>query len=229
MIDLDGTLVDTLADFTLALSHMAADLGLPAPEPAWVVAAIGKGSAHLVQQVLEQLLARPGAHARGGELTHADVPAHALKLYLRHYGRINGQLARVYPGAATALESMRAQGWPLVCVTNKPTAAAESLLARTGLAAHFVAVYGGDTFARSKPDPLPLLSACATLGLPPQAVLMLGDSGNDAQAARAAGCPVVLLRHGYNHGRPVDDEASDAVCDDWHHLIATLRLAPACP
>jgi phosphoglycolate phosphatase len=101
----------------------------------------------------------------------------------------------------------------LVCVTNKPAAFARDLLQEKGLASFFPLVIGGDTVARKKPDPMPLLHACERLGTVPGRTLMVGDSSNDAQAARAAGCPVLLVSYGYNHGEPVGQVDADAVVD----------------
>ncbi len=85
-------------------------------------------------------------------------------------------------------------------------------------------VFGGDAFARKKPDPLPLLKTCEALGTLPARTLMVGDSSNDAQAARAAGCPVVLVSYGYNHGQPVRDVDADAVVDSLAELAAGAAL-----
>ena len=101
---------------------------------------------------------------------------------------------------------------------NKPGAFATELLQRKGLARHFQVCFGGDAFARKKPDPLPLLKTCDALGTAPARTLMLGDSRNDAQAARAAGCPVVLVSYGYNHGEPVTSAGADRVIDRLDQL-----------
>jgi phosphoglycolate phosphatase len=192
ILDLDGTLVDTLGDFVVALNAALQDHRLPAVDADGVMRCIGKGSAHLVQAVLTQL---------GVTSTPADA---VLASYLRHYAGINGAHASLYPGVTEGLQILRTDlGWPLVCVTNKPHTMAVDLLARKGLLPHFEQVFGGDSFARRKPDPLPLIEACKALGVEPAHTLMVGDSSNDAQAARAAGCPVVLVDYGYNHGQPV--------------------------
>jgi phosphoglycolate phosphatase len=83
----------------------------------------------------------------------------------------------------------------------------------------FPVVFGGDAFERKKPHPLPLLKTCEALGTPPSRTLMVGDSSNDAAAARAAGCPVVLVTYGYNHGRPVREVPADAHIDRLDQLV----------
>jgi phosphoglycolate phosphatase len=213
IIDLDGTLVDTLGDFEVALTHMLADLGLPPVPREFIRVSVGKGSEYLIERVL--------AHV-GGEaaLAHRDS---AWQSYQRHYARINGVHAPLFEGVLEGLEALRSLGWPLACLTNKPGAFARVLLEAKGLAACFEHVFGGDAFARKKPDPLPLVMTCRALGLPPSQVLMVGDSSNDAAAARAAGCPVVLLRYGYNHGQTVESAAPDAALDRLNELPALLR------
>jgi phosphoglycolate phosphatase len=123
------------------------------------------------------------------------------------------------------LQALRDRGLKLACLTNKPTAFAHPLLASKGLAGFFSHAFGGDAFARKKPDPLPLLKTCEALGSSPGRTLMIGDSSNDAAAARAAGCPVVLMSYGYNHGEPVAAAGADAVLDRLDALPALLGLA----
>lgn len=218
LFDLDGTLVDTLDDFVVALQAMLADL--PAPWRQYhlqrdaVALRVGKGSENLVNQVLA--LADSSQNAMKTEAffdQNGALQQRALALYLQHYRHINGRHARVYPGVVQALARAQRARLPMACVTNKPTLYAQELLQRMGLAAFFPVVIGGDAVARKKPDPQPLLEACQRLGVAPQQVWMVGDSVNDAQAARAAHCRVLLVRYGYNHGVPIDTVDADAWCD----------------
>lgn len=203
IIDLDGTLVDTLGDFMAVLQHTLADMGchpieIARVDRAFIEFTVGKGT--------EDLLRRSLAHAWGLPDDDAQVLAavpEAWRHYEPNYLRLNGQHSAVFPGAAEGLAQLRALGVPLACLTNKPTALAEQLLRAKGLRSHFLHVFGGDAFARKKPDPLPLLKTCEALGAAPRDTLMVGDSSNDAQAARAAGCPVLLVTYGYNHGQPI--------------------------
>lgn len=80
----------------------------------------------------------------------------------------------------------------------------------------------GDSFARKKPDPLPLRKTCEALGVPPAATLMIGDSSNDAAAARAAGCPVLLVTYGYNHGEPVRAVDADGYLESLADVVGLL-------
>lgn len=210
IVDLDGTMVDTVGDFVVALAALLGELGLPqVADRAFVQRTVGKGSAHLVRSALAEAGAGPAV---------ALEPA--LARYQAHYRAVNGMYASVYPGVAEGLERLAARGWLLACLTNKPQAFALALLQAKGLAGHFAHVFGGDSFARTKPDPLPVQATCAALGCAPPDTLVIGDSINDVQAARGAGCPVVLVSYGYNHGQPAADAGADAVFDrldaiDW--------------
>ncbi|MBZ8138421.1 phosphoglycolate phosphatase [Rubrivivax gelatinosus] len=210
IVDLDGTLVDTVGDFELALGHALQDLGYQPASRAFISHTVGKGTEHLIRRTL----AEAGAPASLYEA--------ADERYRHHYLRINGQASLVYPGAAEGLQALKAMGFKLACVTNKPAAFALPLLEAKGLARWFDLAYGGDAFERKKPDPMPLLKACEALGTLPARTLMVGDSMNDAQAARAAGCPVALVRYGYNHGEPVEDAGADAIVDRIDELPALL-------
>ncbi len=191
IVDLDGTMVDTVGDFEHALNAMLADLGRPSVSRAFIERTVGKGSEHLISRTL--------AHV-GAE---ASIFDQAWAGYQQHYAAINGEFSSVYPGVIEGLQALQGAGLKLACLTNKPTAFAQPLLARKGLDRFFSHVFGGDAFERKKPDPLPLLRTCQALGSVPERTLMIGDSRNDAEAAHAAGCPVVLVTYGYNHGEPV--------------------------
>jgi phosphoglycolate phosphatase len=142
--------------------------------------------------------------------------------YQRHYRAINGQHAVVYPGVVEGLQALRGAGLKLACLTNKPGDFARALLASKDLAGFFEHTFGGDAFERKKPDPLPLLRTCAALGVAAGRTLMVGDSVNDLLAARAAGCPVVLVSYGYNHGQPAHDAGADGVVDRLDQLPGRL-------
>jgi phosphoglycolate phosphatase len=197
IIDLDGTLVDTLGDFEAAIGSMSAELGLPAVSREFIARSVGWGSEHLVRAVLRQTGAAPSAFDG------------AWASYQRCYLAVNGMHSAVFPGVIEALDRFAASGLKLACVTNKPVAFTEPLLAKLSLDRYFDVVYGGDTFARRKPDPMPLIEACATLGTDPARTLMIGDSVVDAQAARGAGCLLALVRYGFNHGQAMEALGAD--------------------
>ena len=216
IVDLDGTMVDTLGDFVVALNLMLADL--PAPyrnqqvDRAIVSRLVGKGSEHLLSSVLSLAGAQP--------CDLETVYAQAWPSYQRHYLDINGQHAVVYPGVVAGLQHLVQRGLKLACLTNKPTAFALPLLKTKGLDQFFELSLGGDAFERKKPDPLPLVKTCQALGTLPQRTLMIGDSSNDAQAARAAKCPALLVTYGYNHGEPIREVDADAFVDSLEELVS---------
>ncbi len=210
IVDLDGTMVDTIGDFEVALTRARADLGQPPVSRDFIARTVGKGSEHLLTRSLAEI---------GAPAALYDA---AWRRYQQHYLAINGQHAAVFAGVHEGLSALRALGLKLACLTNKPTAFARSLLASKGLAGFFDQAFGGDAFERKKPDPLPLLMTCAALGSAPERTLMVGDSSNDAVAARAAGCPVVLVSYGYNHGQPVAGVGADAVVDRLDQIAPLL-------
>ncbi len=221
MFDLDGTLVDTLADFGESLNRMLAELGLPSIAAADVATRVGRGSEYLVASTLNHVLPKDGRVLAAIEIEALN--AHAGAIYQRHYGDINGRFARLYPGARAGLAALADARLPMVCVTNKPTAFAQDLLRQLELLPFFSHVFGGDAFEKKKPDPMPLVRSCDALGTVPARTLMVGDSANDAQAARAAGCPVALVTYGYNHGQPTREVDADA----WTDSLANLWVSAA--
>jgi phosphoglycolate phosphatase len=218
IIDLDGTMVDTLGDFAEALNRMLGDLELPPIAAQHIERMVGKGSEHLLRSVLNHVLEHMGKAPTAIEIE--ALYAHAWPSYQRHYLAINGHYARVYPGVEAGLQALRHAGLRLACLTNKPTSFALPLLRAKGLEGYFEQVFGGDSFDKKKPDPLPLLKTCEALQTAPARTLMVGDSSNDAQAARAAGCPVVLVTYGYNHGLPVQAVDADGYVDSLELLLA---------
>lgn len=216
IVDLDGTMVDTMGDFHEALNRMLRELALPPIEAQVIEHMVGKGSEHLLRSVLKHVLVPSGIDQIAIKIEELYPSVWAS--YQHHYLAINGQYAGVYDGVKEGLEALRARGLRLACLTNKPTSFAVPLLQSKGLGGYFEHVFGGDAFERKKPDPLPLLKTCEALGTEPARTLMVGDSSNDAQAARAAGCSVVLVTYGYNHGQPVRAVDADGFVDSLAQL-----------
>jgi phosphoglycolate phosphatase len=215
VIDLDGTLLDTVADLAAAVNGMLAELGRAALPEAAVAAYVGKGAEVLGHRAIGGRLdarVEPALHARG------------IAAFGRHYARENGLRARPYPGAREGLDAMRAMGLALACVTNKPQAFADPLLERVGMRADFALVLGGDALPAKKPDPLPMLHAARALGAAPAEVVAIGDSLNDALAARAAGMAVLAVPYGYNEGRDVATLDVDGIVGSL--LEAAARIDP---
>ncbi|WP_374584513.1 phosphoglycolate phosphatase [Pseudoduganella sp.] len=216
IIDLDGTMLDTMPDFEVAINLMREELGLAPITAAQIELMVGKGSENLVRRVLALDFDEAGVER---------MFAPAMEAYQRHYLAINGRHSEVYADVVAGLERMRAGGLRLACVTNKPLAFARPLLALKGLERYFEVLYGGDSFEKKKPHPMPLLKACEFFGLAPAQVVAIGDSSNDAEAARAAGCPVLTVPYGYNHGVGIHETDSDGIVDTLLHAAELIAQA----
>ena len=204
IIDLDGTMVDTAPDFQVAINRMRDELHLAPLALDTIVDFVGKGSENLMRRVL------------GVDFEKSEVESrfdHALERYQHHYLQINGDHSELYAGVHEGLVAMKKGGVRLACVTNKPIAFARPLLEKKGLIDLFEVIYGGDSLAHKKPHPLPMLTVCNDFDLQPAHVVDFGDSSNDSEAARAAGCRVLTVPYGYNHGQPVQTIDTDGIVE----------------
>jgi phosphoglycolate phosphatase len=213
ILDLDGTLLDTAADLAAATNLMMIELGREPLPQATVASYIGKGVEILVHRAL------------GGSLdarVDHDLHTRGHDAFMRHYQVENGRHSRPYDGVVEGVAAMRAKGLRLACVTNKPKSFADPLLAHFGLAQCFELIVGGDTLPLRKPDPMPMLHVAQRFEVDPLKIVAIGDSLNDALAARAAGMPVFAVPYGYNEGRDVRTLDVDAVFDSL--LIAADHI-----
>lgn len=212
VIDLDGTLLNTAPDLAYAASLMMTDLGLTPPPLATVETYIGNGVSRLVKRVLTgDMTAEPDA----------ELFKRGYALYEKHYTQHVSRESRPFPGVVEGLSRMRDMGIPLACITNKAACFTLPLLRDTGLLDFFPLVLSGDSLPKRKPDPLPLLHACEHFKIAVHELLLIGDSLNDTQAARAAGCPVFCVPYGFNRGQSVADLHPDAVVES---LLAASQL-----
>lgn len=212
MFDLDGTLVDSVPDLAAAVDSMLAQLGRPAAGIEQVRHWVGNGSLVLVRRAL------------AGRLEHDDVDSEqaqqALALFMQAYAGSHA-LTSVYPGVTECLDWLAAREIPLAVVTNKPSEFVAPLLEEKGLGGYFRWLVGGDTLPQQKPDPAALFWVMDKAGVSAEDALFIGDSRNDVRAAKAAGVPCVALSYGYNHGRPIAEEAPALVLDDLRALVAS--------
>jgi phosphoglycolate phosphatase len=217
LIDLDGTLMDTVPDLAAAANHMRADFGLAALSVERIAAFVGKGADVLVHRALSDRL--------DGTVDDERFDRGRAAFY-RHYHATNGLETIVFDQVPRALDLLRGRGLKLACVTNKPREFTLPLLLRVQLAERFDAIVAGDEVREKKPHPDLLLTACARLGVAPAAARMIGDSVNDAQAAQAAGMRAILVRTGYNEGGSVAELAAfpgvDAIVDSLLDAAALL-------
>ncbi|MEO8418756.1 MAG: phosphoglycolate phosphatase [Methylophilaceae bacterium] len=216
VIDLDGTLLHTAPDLAEAANRMLAEMQLPAIDEALIQTYIGNGVAKLIKRVLmRDMDAEPDA----------QLFARALPIYEQQYAGVVSLNSRPYCGVVEGLNILKQSGFRLACITNKAEKFTIPLLKDTGLYDYFELVLSGDTLPKKKPDPLPLLYACEKFGVTPDQMLLIGDSLNDTQAARAAGSHVFCVPYGYNRGRNVTELDLDAVVDSLAHATELIYYA----
>ncbi|NMQ19060.1 phosphoglycolate phosphatase [Candidatus Competibacter phosphatis] len=215
--DLDGTLVDSVPDLTAAINVMLRQLELPAREEVQVRAWVGNGMDNLIRRAL--------VGEMDGSRADPKLFARAKPLYRAAYADHISVYSALYPGVRKGLADLHAVSFPMACVTNKPAEFARPLLERLGIGEFFATVVGGECIPQPKPAPDALLLCAERLGIPVAQGLMVGDSINDVGAARNAGCPIVCVPYGYNHGRDIRDAAPDAVIDSIAELPPLLRKA----
>ena len=213
LIDVDGTLVDSVPDLAFCVDEMMKRLGRPPHGEAKVRDWVGNGVERLVRRALVgQLEGEPGE----------EDFERALPIFLELYAENTAQRSRLYPGVREGIDYMKSQGYQLGCVTNKAAQFTIPLLKHFGIHDEFAIVVSGDSLAVKKPDPGPLLHAAEHFGVAPQDALMLGDSKSDVTAARAAGFQIVCLSYGYNHGEDIRKYAPAAVIDSMAELTNLL-------
>jgi phosphoglycolate phosphatase len=218
VIDLDGTLVDSVPGIAEAVRRMLLELGRALLPAETVRDYVGQGIGVLVRRVL--------AGSRDGEPDPALL-ARALPSFERHYSDTVSFGCAIFPGVPEGIAAFRAAGARIGCVTNKAARYTEALLAALGLGDEFEVVVSGDTLPHRKPHPAPLLHAAERLGVAPARMLMIGDSGNDVAAARAAGCPVFCVDYGYSEGEDIRGLDTDAIVASLVEAARLARVAPA--
>ena len=213
VLDLDGTLVDTLPDIAGSLNRLMAAHRLAEFPPNEIAAFIGDGAAVLVERAMQ---------ARQRDAAPSDLDA-----FLADYAAHAADQSRLFPGVDAALAAAHADGWRLAVCTNKPEAPARSLLEALGVAQLFDAVGGGDSFPTRKPDPAHLLATVAAAGGDPTACIMVGDHRNDVQAASGAGVPAIFAGWGYGTPDMAHGAAAKAAAfADVPRLAAGLLRGP---
>lgn len=215
LIDLDGTLLHTAPELAESANRMLRDMGRAPVSQDLLMSYIGNGISWLVKRALT------------GDM-HAEPDAalyeRALPIFEKHYTELLLQ-SKPFEGVLAGLDAMRAEGFRLGCITNKVARYTEPLLKGIGMADYFEIVLSGDSLPEKKPHPMPLLHAAKFFGVPVEQVLLIGDSLNDTLAARAAGCPVVCVPYGYNHGEPVDGLDLDAVIPNLPAVLPLIKRA----
>jgi phosphoglycolate phosphatase len=211
LFDLDGTLVDSVPDLADAVDRMLLSME---KQPAGVDKVrqwVGNGAAVLVRRALTGKMEEP-------VVDDAEFES-AYRLFLQYYGENTAKKSCLYEGVEDCLQSLKEQSIKMGLVTNKPIQFTRSMLSGFALDAYFDVVIGGDSLPQKKPSPEPLLEAMKSCSSSPQETLMVGDSKSDIGAARAAGCPVVCVPYGYNHGEDIADYNPDLIVGSLAELI----------
>lgn len=209
MIDVDGTLVDSVPDLTYCVDEMMKQLGKEPCGEKKVREWVGNGVPKLVERALT------------GELESApnsDDFEKAYPIFLELYADNTAKKSCLYDGVREGLDYMKDRGYLLGCVTNKAEQFTLPLLKALGIFNDFAIIISGDTLAKKKPDPMPLLHSAEHFGINPKDCLMLGDSVSDVKASRAAGFEIICMSYGYNHGNDIADENPDLVIDSMGEL-----------
>ncbi|SIS47537.1 phosphoglycolate phosphatase [Neptunomonas antarctica] len=209
MFDLDGTLVDSVPDLASAIDKTLQSLGLPVVGETNVRLWVGNGASMLVERALKHV----------SPVIDSSLSGRAYARFLNNYADCLADKSQLYGGVLDALEKLYAREIPMAIVTNKPIAFTHPLLTGLEIAHFFPTVLGGDSLPAKKPDPLPLNTLIEQYGIRPDQALMVGDSVNDILAARAAGCPVIAVPYGYNHGQSIYEAGADKVICDLGELL----------
>jgi phosphoglycolate phosphatase len=209
MIDVDGTLVDSVPDLAYCIDEMMQKLGLQKWGETKVRHWVGNGIPKLVERALSgELEGRP----------IKEVFDIAYPIFLDLYEHNTAERSYLYDGVREGLDYLKSQGYQLGCVTNKSEQFTHPLLKVLGIFNDFKIIISGDTLAKRKPDPMPLLYCSEHFKLKPEECLMLGDSVSDVKAARAAGFDIICMSYGYNYGNDIGDENPDLVIDSMNQL-----------
>ncbi|MBL4711973.1 MAG: phosphoglycolate phosphatase [Gammaproteobacteria bacterium] len=204
LIDVDGTLVDSVPDLAYCIDEMMKQLDMPVRGEARVRHWVGNGVERLVKRgLVNQLDGEP----------NETLYAKAIEIFRELYAVNTSVRSCLYDGVPEAMEFLKSTGVKIGCVTNKASEFTLPLLQDLGISDYFETILCGDMVERKKPDPLPLIMSAEKLSVSPEASLMIGDSMSDVNAARAANFSIICMSYGYNHGEDIRDYDPDAVID----------------
>lgn len=213
--DLDGTLVNSLPDLALSLNSAFAEVGLPQAPEGLVLTWIGNGADVLFAKGMEWT-------GKAGEFSEDEL-AQIKRRFGYFYGENVCNISKLYPNVKETLEALKAQGYILAVVTNKPTKHVLPVLQAFKIDHLFSEALGGQSLPQIKPHPAPLYYLCGKFGLYPHEMLFVGDSKNDILAAKAAGCKSVGLTYGYNYNIPISESEPDYVCEDFAEILKIVK------
>ena len=217
LIDVDGTLVDSVPDLTFCVDEMMQQLGMPVRGEAAVRRWVGNGVQRLTERALTNDL---------DGYPDAELFARAMPIFMELYAENTSKRSRLYDGVVEGLDFLQScQGLKIGCVTNKAEQFTHPLLKDLGIFDRFEIIVSGDSLPEKKPHPMPLLHAAEKLGVKPEDAVMIGDSKSDVKAARAAGFKIICMTYGYNHGEDIRNYHPDAVIDSMTELNNLINCA----
>jgi len=209
LIDLDGTLVDSVPDLAWCVDETMKALDMPVRGEAKVRNWVGNGVPRLIQRALIGQL--------DGEPSDADY-AKAAPIFMDLYADNASKRSQLYPSVIEGLQWLKDQGIRIGCVTNKDEQFTLTILKDLGLFDFFEIVISGDTLPFKKPHPAPLLHGAEFFNVKPENAMMIGDSISDVKASRAADFSIICMSYGYNHGVDIRTASPDVVIDSFAEL-----------
>ena len=209
MIDVDGTLVDSVPDLAYCVDEMLQILSMKKRGEKKVRNWVGNGVPKLVERAITGELE--------GQLDK-ELFDKAYHVFLALYKDNTSKRSHLYNGVIEGLNYLQSQHYNLGCVTNKAEQFTIPLLKALGISDYFKIVISGDTLPKKKPDPMPLIYGAEYFGVKPENCLMIGDSVSDVKASRSAGFDIICMSYGYNHGNNISDEKPDLVIDSMNEL-----------
>lgn len=214
LIDVDGTLVDSVPDLTFCVDEMLKQLDMPVRGEAAVRQWVGNGVQRLTERALTNDL---------DGYPDAELLARAMPIFMELYAENTSKRSRLYDGVLEGLDFLQScEGLKIGCVTNKAEQFTLPLLTDLGIVDRFEIIVSGDSLPEKKPHPMPLLHAAEKLGVKPEDSVMIGDSKSDVKAARAAGFQIICMTYGYNHGEDIRNYSPDAVIDSMIELASLI-------
>jgi phosphoglycolate phosphatase len=207
VFDLDGTLVDSKQDLALSVNAMRQEMGLPPLTLDLISSYVGQGVLVLVRRSL------------GTQATDENVDK-GLAFFLNYYRQHMLDNTVPYPGVSESLEQLK--GHKMAVLTNKPVNFSREMISRLGYDGYFSYVYGGNSFAQKKPDPVGLHRLMADVQVTPRETVMIGDSDTDILTGRNAGVLTCGVTYGFG-AETLEKVPPDMIIDDMRELPPLLN------
>jgi len=216
IFDLDGTLIDSVPDLALAVNEMLTLLKRETFSEDTIRYWVGNGAQILVTRALL------GKREIDGEAVNETLFKEAHSIFLKAYANHLCKATKPYPHVIETLKALKAKGYRLSIITNKPVQFVKPILEGFGFDTLFEDFLGGDSLEKKKPDSLPLLHMSKILGFEIDESLMVGDSKNDILAANACGMDSVGVTYGYNYGENIGIYEPSILINNFGELLKYL-------